>query len=152
MCDDDGAACEGHLVTAPGQGTDARGLAAPLDGVAGERVEQDLPQLAALYLGACARAVVGLVEQDGPVPVEQPYRLAALQDEATELVHQAGCVEGELAVAFVDVEHSALRTGRRGGLCLVDRDREAVEVQDTGQDEPAESGADDRDRSVHGAP
>ena len=87
----------------------------------------------------------GLVEQDGAVRVEDPHRLAALVDDGAELVDQAGRLEGELPVVLVDVEHAALRARRRRGLGLVDRGRDAVDVQDAGEREAAESGADDRD-------
>ncbi len=80
-----------------------------------------------------------------PSGVENPRRLAALQDEAAELLGQAGRLEGGLAVVVVDVEHPALGARGRRGLRLVDRGRDAVDVQDAGQDESAEAGADDRD-------
>jgi hypothetical protein len=111
--DDGGAVGEDHLVAAPAEGPGGADLAAPPDGPGRERVEQHLPQLAALHLGAAARAVVGLVEQDGPVPVEDPHRLTALQDESAELVRQTRRPQGRLAVVLVDVEHPALGARRR---------------------------------------
>jgi len=131
------------------EGTGAADLVAPPDGAGRERVEQHLTQLAALHLRAATCAVVGFVEHDGPVPVEDPHRLAALQDEAAELVHQAGCLEGELPVVVVDVEHPALHARHRGRLRLVDRGRDSVDMQHAGEGEAAESGADDRDCGVH---
>ncbi|CAM5627373.1 hypothetical protein SRIMM317S_04937 [Streptomyces rimosus subsp. rimosus] len=147
----DGAAVgERHLVAALAEGAGTADLVPPADGARRERIEQGLPQLAALHLGAPARAVVRLVEQDGPVPVEDAQRLTALQDQAMELVHQVGCLEGELPVVVVDVEQPALMAGRGGGLRLVDGGRYAVDVQDAGECEAAETGADDRYVSGHG--
>ena len=56
----------------------------------GQGVEQDPPQVAAKHLGATARAVVGLLEQDRAVPVEHARGLAALMDDRAELVDEAG--------------------------------------------------------------
>jgi len=70
--------------------------------------------------------------------------LASLHDEVAELVHQVGCLEGELPVVVVDVEHSALHARCRRGLSLIHRDRDAVDVQDAGKAESAEASTDDR--------
>ena len=126
-------------------GADPGDLAPPPDRAGRERVEQELPQVAAEHLGAAAGAVVGLVEQDSAVRVEHPRRLAALVDEAAELVEQAGRLQGELPVVLVDVELAALGAGAGRGLGLVDRRRDAVDVQDAGEGQAAEAGADDRD-------
>lgn len=67
-----------------------------------------------------------------------------------ELVHEAYRLEGELSVVVVDVEQASLRAHRWGGLRLVDRGRDSVDMQDAGQSESAWSGADDRDGLVHG--
>ncbi len=135
-------------MTTLAKGADAAGLVPPPNGAGRERVEQDPSQLAPLHLGASARAVVGVVEQDGSAPVEDPCRLAALQDEAAEVVDQACRPECRLAVVVVDVEHPALRARRRGGLRLVERGRDSVDVQDTGEREAAQPGADDRVGSI----
>jgi hypothetical protein len=69
-------------------------------------------------------------------------------DEVAEPVVQACRVEGELPVVFVDVELAALCAGPGRGLGLVDGRRDAVDVQDAGEREPAEPSADDRDHSA----
>jgi hypothetical protein len=117
----------------------------PADSALRQRVDQHLPQVGALHLGTPARAVVGLVEQNCAVGLQDPHGLAALQDQALELGHQVGGLDGELAVVVVDVEHSALRPRRRRVLCLVDSGLDAVDVQHAGEREAAESGTDDRD-------
>lgn len=119
------------------------------DGTGRERVEQELAQFAALHLGPSAGAVVGLVVADGAVAVEDPHLLAAFEDEVAELRHQAGRLDRDLAVVVVDVEHAALRAGHRRGFGLVDRGRDAVDVQDAGQGESTEAGADDCDWGAH---
>ena len=65
-----------------------------------------------------------------------------------ELVGEAGRFERELPVVLVDVELAALRAGLRPRLRLVDRGGDAVDVEDAGEGEAAEAGADDRDRGV----
>ena len=56
---------EGDLVLSAIEGADAGDLAAPLDGVLGQRLEQDASQLTARDLGASAAARVFFVEEDG---------------------------------------------------------------------------------------
>ncbi|MET9254624.1 hypothetical protein [Streptomyces sp. NPDC003717] len=109
---------------------------APAHRAGGQRVEQEPAQLAALDLGAGARAVVGLVEQDAAVRGEGPGGLPALQDEGAETVGESGGGQGRPAVVLVDVEHAALRAGRGRGVRLVDGGRDAVDVQDAGEGEP----------------
>ncbi|TYB71088.1 TetR/AcrR family transcriptional regulator [Nonomuraea sp. PA05] len=111
------------------------------------------PPPAARHLGPPALAVVGLVEEHGAVLVEEPHGLAALVDEAGELLEQAGVLEGVLPVVAVDVEHAALRAGLRRGLGLVDGRGDAVDVQDAGERQPAERRADalSRERIVEAA-
>ncbi|WP_033291794.1 hypothetical protein [Amycolatopsis jejuensis] len=53
---------------------------------------------------------------------------------------QPGDVDDPLAVVVVDVEQAALRAGGRGRFGLVDRGRDATDVQDAGEDETAEPG------------
>jgi len=136
-------------VPALAQGARAGHPVTPPDGPGRERVEQRAAQLAAQHLGAPTRTVVGLLEQDGPAPVEEPHRLTARQDEGAELVHQSRRLQCRLAGVVMDVEHPALRPRGGGGLRLVDRGRDAVDMEDTGQGQPAEAGADDRDVSGH---
>ena len=53
---------------------------------------------------------------------------------------------------FVDVELAALHTGLCRGLRLVDRRGDAVDMEDTCEDEAAEAPADDRDWRRHRVP
>ena len=134
------------------EGSHAADLAPPMHDAVRKRVQQHLPQLAARHLGTLARAVVGPVEQNRPGPVQNPVGLAARQHEATELPGQAGRLERRLAVPGVDVKQPALGPCRPRGLCFIDRDRDAVHVQDAGQDETAEASSDDGDRCSHRGP
>ena len=136
-------------MTPPTEATNIADLVPPPDGALPERVEQHLPQLTALHLGTPARAVVRFLEQDIPLLVQPPHRLTALQDDAAELVHQTGRLYSKQAVVVMDVEHPALRARRWRGFRLVDRCRDAVNVQDAGEREAAESGTDDRHVSSH---
>ena len=136
-------------MAAVAQGTDGTHLVTPPDGALGQGVEQHPAQVAALHLGTPSAAVVGFVEQDGAVRGEDPGGLAALEDQAAELLRQARGRQRRLTVVLVDVEHPALGARGRGRLRLVDGDRDAVDVQDAGQDESAEAGSDDRDVGAH---
>ena len=49
----------------------------------------------------------------------------------------------------MDVEHAALGARGRRGVRFINRDREAVNVQDAGQGKTAEASPDDRDRCCH---
>jgi hypothetical protein len=131
-------------VPAVAQGPDAGDLAAPLDRAVGQRVEQDAAQVPAEHLGAAARAVVGLVEQDRAVPVEHVGGLAALVDDRPELGGEAGRGQRGLPVLLVQVELAALGAGVRRRIGLVDLRGDAVHVQDPGQRQAAEPGSDDR--------
>ena len=88
-----------------------RELASPADRVGGERVEQDPPEASPGHLGPAARAVIGLIEQDVAVLVEDPRRLAPGVDDPEELIVEPGRLERDLPVILVDVEHPALGAG-----------------------------------------
>ncbi len=134
------------------EGPDAGDLAPPPDHVVGQRVEQDATQVPAQHLGTPGGALVGLVEQHRALRVERAQRLAALVDDRAELVGQAGRLERALPVVGVDVELAALRAGVFRGVGLVDRGRDAVDVQDAGEGEAAEARTDDRDWRHRHAP
>lgn len=138
-------------MAAVAKGAGGGDLVAPAHGAGGQGVQQELPQRAAQHLGPRAVAVVGLLEHEGFVLVEHAQCLTALVDETEERVEETGVLEGELPVVVVDVEHAALGAGAGRGLRLVDGDRNAVDVQDPGERQPAEPGADDRDGCGHGA-
>jgi hypothetical protein len=140
------------VVAAVAQRRDRGQLLAPLDRPGGQGFEQDPPQVAAEHLGTPAGAVVGLLEQQGAVRVEHAGGLGALVDDGVELVGEAGRGQGGLPVVLVQVELAALGPGLRRRLRLVDRGRDAVDVQDAGQGEAAQARPDDCDRCCHGAP
>jgi hypothetical protein len=139
-------------VAALAEGLHAADLAPPLHDAARKRVQQYLPQLAARHLRTLARAVVGSVEQNSPCPVQNPIGLAAGQDKAAELLDQAGRLERWLAVPGVDVKQPTLRARGRRGLRFIDRDPDAMHVQDASQDETAEASPDDSNWCRHRAP
>ncbi len=123
---------------------DADELASPPDRPVGQGLEQDAAQVAARHLGPAAGAVVGLLEQHRAVRSSTRVASPPSMDDRAERVGQAGGRERRLAVLLVDVEHAALRAASARGLGLVDRRRDAVEMQDAGEHEAAEAGADDR--------
>lgn len=148
----DAAVREGDLVPAVTQWPCGRDLVTPADGGLGQRVEQEITQLAAVDLGTASGAVVGLFPVHGGVLVEYAGGLAAGMDQGTEAVVETGGAQGRLAVVFVDVEHAALGPGVPVRLQVEDGGFDAVDVQDAGQGQAAESGADDGDgvMGVHG--
>jgi hypothetical protein len=137
-------------VAALAQRPDAGDLAPPLDALVGEGVEQDAAQVCAEHFGAPPRAVVGLVEQHLALLVEDARRLGALVDDRAELLGEPGVGQRALLDLLVDVEPAALRAGRGTGIGLVDRRRDAVDMQYPGEGQAAETGADDGDRAVDG--
>jgi hypothetical protein len=104
---------EDQLVTAVAARGDGGDLAPPPNRPVGQRVEQDATQIAAQHLRSPVRAVVGLVEEHGPVSVEHAGRLAAAVDHRLELVGQLGRGERDLAVFGVDVELPTLPAAAR---------------------------------------
>jgi hypothetical protein len=69
-----------------------------------------------------------------------------------ELVGETGRFERELPVVLVDVELAPLRAGLRGGLRLVDRRGDAVDVEDASKDEATEARTDYGDWCRHRVP
>ena len=104
-------------------------LRPPLDRRIGQGVDQDPAQVAPHHLGTPAGARV--VEQHRAVPVEAPATPSpALVDDGAERVGEAGRFERALPVLLVNIKLAALRAGRLRGVRLVDRRRDAVEVED----------------------
>jgi hypothetical protein len=132
-------------VTPIAQRTGAGGLDAPADHAVGQGVQEQVAQLAAIDLRAPARAVVGLLQDDVGVVVQQPHRLPALMNDLAERLVQVGGVQRDLPVLLVDVEHAALGSDVSAGLQVEHRGLDAASVQDTRQGQAAEAGADDRD-------
>jgi hypothetical protein len=60
-------------------------------------------------------------------------------NDRAELAGEAGRFERGLPVLLVDVELAALRTGRRRRIGLVDRCRDAVDVEDARKGEAAKA-------------
>ena len=127
---------------------DGGDLGAPADGSGGQRVEEQVAQGGAVDLGPAALGVVGVV--DGGVPVQDAGGLAARLHQAAELLVQPGLAQGALGGVLVQVEHAALRAGVAGGVEVEDGAADAVQGQDPGKGEPAESGADDEEGVVFG--
>ena len=79
------------------------------------------------------------------MPVEHARGLATLVDDGAERLREAGRRERGLPIWLMDVELAALRPSARRRLGLVDRRGDAMDVENAGEDEPAEAGADDCD-------
>jgi hypothetical protein len=73
-------------------------------------------------------------------------------DDLEKLPEESRCLECELPIVMVDIEHATLRSRIRGGFNFVDRRSNTVNVEDACKCETAESGTDDRDGSIYGAP
>ncbi len=140
---------ERHLVMPVAEGMHLSDLVAPLDGLSGQRVEEDLTKIAAEHLRPSTGALVGLIEEHGAVLVEHPRGLTPLADDGVELVGQPGGGERDLTVVLVDVELAPLGAGGRIRLGFVDGGVDAVDMEDPGEGETAEARTDDRDRCRH---
>jgi hypothetical protein len=130
-------------------GRDPAERLAPSDRFRRQGVQQDAPQIAAKDLRPPARAVVGLLKHDLAAPVEHARGLAARMDNGAKRVDQAGGFQRGLSVRLVNVELAALRARGRRSLGFVDRDGDAVDVQNAGEDKAAEPRANDGDGRSH---
>ena len=138
---------EGHLVPAVAERADTGDLAAPPDGAGRERVEQELPQVAASTSGRPPVPSSG--SSSRTVPCGSRTRVASAprwMRPRNSSNRPAACKASCPLCSWM----SSCRPGcgPRRGLRLVDRGRDAVDVQDAGEREAAEAGADDRD-GVH---
>lgn len=133
-----------------GDRVDGEGFVAPVDGAGGLRVDQEVAELAAVDLGAFQLALVVVLPQDGSGVAQDAHRLTTAVDDRRERVPQARSVDGFLPVVVVDVEHAALDAGVPVGLELEHCRRDAVNVQDSGGHQPAETAAEDGDRVMGG--
>ncbi|CAM5268014.1 hypothetical protein STENM327S_07789 [Streptomyces tendae] len=116
-------------MTTVSEGPYAPSPVAPDDRAWGQGLQQQLPELAPLHLGAASGGVIGPVRQDGAVRCHVAGRLAAFEDEGPEAVHQAGGTNPVLSVVVVDVEHAALAPGLSRRLRFVDRGRDSMNRQ-----------------------
>ena len=124
----------------------------PADCVRRKRFQQNPTKISPGYLGSTAGAVVGLIEQDVAVLVQYAGFLTARVDDLEKLLEESRRLECKLPVVFVDVEHAALPSRTRRGFRFVDRRSNTVNMEGACKGEAAESGADDRDCSIHGVP
>ena len=85
-----------------------------------------------------------MFKQDIAVLVEYPRCLTAGVDDFEELIEESRSLQRELPVVFVDIEHAALRSRVCRGFRFVDRRRNAMDVEDAGESQPAEPRTDDR--------
>jgi len=90
--------------------------------------------------------VVRPIDDDTSLLVDDASCSAASVDDRAVLLGEPGHLQGELPGVFMQVELSALGAGACGLLRLVDGGGDAAQVQDPGERESAEAGADDRDR------
>ena len=77
--------------------------------------------------------------------------LTAGMDDLEELLEESRCLERKLPVAFVDIEHAALHSRIRRGICFVYDRCNPLNVEDARKCQPTEPGTDDRDWSIHAA-
>jgi hypothetical protein len=124
---------------------DASEFLPPLDRLHGQGLKEYPPKVAPEDLGSATCAVVGLLEHQCALPVEDTRGLPTLVDDRTERIGEAGGRERGLPILFMDVELAALCASARRRLGLVDRRGYAVDMKDAGENEPAEAGADGRD-------
>jgi hypothetical protein len=120
---------QGHLVSPTAERAHGGELRPPPDRVLRQRVQQEVPQPAAVHLGPATLAGVALLEQDGRVLVEDPDRLTAGVDQPPEPRAQTRCPQGDLARVVVDVEHAALGAGSPGRLEVEQRGVDPVHPQ-----------------------
>src|ERR1700678_1583972 len=97
-----------------------------------------------MYLRSATVALVGLIEQDVAVLVEDPLRLGARENDLEELVVEPRCLECQLPVVIVNIEQASLGAGGRRGFGFVDRCCDTVNMQDPGKRQPAEPRTNDR--------
>lgn len=81
--------------------------------------------------------------------VEYPRCLTARVDDLEKLFEEARCLERELPVVFVDVEHAALCSCVRRGFRFVDGRGDTVNVEDARKHQASKPGTDDCDWSPH---
>ncbi len=85
------------------------------------------------------------------ISIEDACLFAALMNECAELVVEACGTKRDLARVFVDVEHPALGPSCWSGFEIEYRRIDSAEMEDSGEGEAAEAGADDCDGVVvHG--
>jgi hypothetical protein len=142
---------EGQRVPTVAKRRDFSELLSPLDRLKGQGLKEYPPEVAPENLGSAARAVVGLLEHQGAMPVEHARGLATRVDNGAERVGEAGRRERGLPIWLMDVELATLCASGCRRLGLIDCRGDIVDVEDAGEDEPAETGADDRDGSHHRA-
>jgi hypothetical protein len=85
-----------------------------------------------------------MFKQDIAVLVEHSRCLAAGVDDFKELIEESRCLECELPVGFVDIEHASLHSRICRGFRFVDRRSNAVDVEDPGKSKATEPRTDDR--------
>ncbi len=139
---------ESQPVTAGAKSPGSGELPPPPDRPGWQGINQDPPQVTPEHLRT--HAVSALVEQHIAVSVERAGRVAAIVNDCAEGVHQAGGSECALTVMYVNVKLAALCAGLRGGLCFIDRGRDAVDVEDAGEGQPSQACPNDGNGSGHG--
>ena len=140
---DDQSAREGDAVPCIPACRDGSEFVIPGDRVRRDRAEQQAPQVAPVDLGFAAAARP--VEQDVQVLVDDPLRVFPGPHQTEEAVPETCRRKRGLAVVLVDIKEAALRSRVGRGLRFIHRRRDAVQMQDAGECEAAETGADDGD-------
>jgi hypothetical protein len=86
------------------EGRHCRGLVPPADRAVRKGVQQNSTKVSAGYLRSTAVSLVGLIQQNVAVLVEDALCFGLSLDEPKKFLKEPGCLEGELPVVFVDIE------------------------------------------------
>ena len=82
------------------------------------------------YLRSTAVTLVGLIQQDVGILVEDALRLSLAWMSGGIRQEESRRLECELPVVFVDIEQASLRSYVRSSFCFVDRCCNSVDVED----------------------
>lgn len=83
--------------------------------------------------------------------VDHTLGVLARADQSKELVVETGRAKRDLSGLYLNVEQTALRTGRRRSLTLVNGRGDTVSLKHPGERQPAQSRSDDGDGLLHAA-
>ena len=103
---------------------------APPYAARGQRLDQKTAQVASGYLGLGRFAPPGLVEENISALIDYSLGILARKNEFEEFIVEAGGLQAELTVVFVDIQQSALRPRFWRRFRFVDRRLDPVHVQD----------------------
>ena len=120
----------------------------PTDCTGRKGIQQNTTKVYPGYLRSATISLVGLIQQDVGVFVEDILRLSLSLDEAEELLEESCRLECELPVVFMDIEQAALSTCVCRSFRFLDRRGNSMNVEHTRKRQSAEPSTDDRDWSL----